>query len=145
MTPLVWGFCHCLYWKVAGCLFLAELTQQSLVLSLFGGNFVPAAASVLYFTHFCSYRKGLFTAHELNWIPVRELEYANANSSMNRALTVLFSLQPINTKNLCSRDADARDEWTRFATGSTCLGSFRVLWKWWTKLNQSSLMATTSQ
>jgi len=40
----------------------------------------------------------------------------------NRALTVLVSLQPIDTK--CSRDADARDQWTRRVTGSNRSGRF---------------------
>ena len=59
-------------------------------------------------------RKGLFTAHELNWT---EPQFANSSvndcvgmhaSTTNRALTVLVLLQPVNTK--CSRDAEARDQ-----------------------------------
>jgi len=40
----------------------------------------------------------------------------------NRALTVLVSLQPVNTKYSC--DANARDQWAHRATGSTCSGQF---------------------
>jgi len=66
---------------------------------------------------------------------LQHMNYLNSNSRApvwtaalehvlrtNRTLTVLVSLQPINTKY--GRDADARDQWTRRVTGSTCSGQF---------------------
>ena len=74
--------------------------------------------------------KGWFTAHELNWI---QLQFACVDSIVNSrteihvlwthwALIVLVSLQPVNTKY--SRNADARDQYTRRLTVSNSSGQF---------------------
>ena len=74
---------------------------------------------------------GSFTAHELNWTGLDSSSrvYSNVNGRFgvhvlrtNWALTALVSLQPISAKY--SRDADARDQWTRRVTGSTCWVQF---------------------
>jgi len=67
-------------------------------------------------------------------IAINDESQGSIAKKTNRALTALVWLQPINTKY--SRNADARDQWTRrvTVTGSTCSGQFNSVVEMWTGL-----------